>query len=453
MREKTSKSYKIDMCNGPILKKLLIFTIPLVFSGILQLLFNAADVIVVGRFAGENALAAVGSTGSLVNLFVNLFMGLSVGVNVLVARYYGEKQERHLKETTHTAVAISLISGVTLAVLGAIFSPMLLKLMQSPKDVLPLATIYLRVYFLGMPASMLYNFCAAILRSVGDTKRPLYYLSIAGVINVVLNLFFVLIFHWSVFGVALATIISQFVSAFLILKCLIKEVGDLHIELKELKIYGDKLKKILQIGIPSGIYSVVFSLSNVLIQSAINGFGAVTVAGSSAASNIEGFVYISMNALYQAAISFTSQNVGARKYERINRILIVAQGCVTVIGLLLGGTAYLFGRQLLGLYTDNPAVIAAGMIRLRFICLPYFLCGIMEVLVGVLRGMGYTVMPMITSIIGSCALRIIWLATVFRMERFYRIETVYIVYMISWIITIGAHIVTYLIVKRKYIKK
>jgi putative MATE family efflux protein len=450
---KQSKSYKIDMCNGPILSKMLLFAIPLVFSGILQLLFNAADVVVVGRFAGENALAAVGSTSSLVNLFINVFMGLSIGVNVLVGRYFGEKQDKHLKETVHTAVAVSLVSGIALAVLGALLSPLLLQWMDSPTEVLPLATVYLRVYFLGMPASMLYNFCAAVLRSVGDTKRPLYYLSIAGVINVTLNLIFVIVFQWSVFGVALATIISQCVSAYLVLRCLIKEQGALHLELKELKIHKDKIKKIMQIGIPAGINSVVFSVSNVLIQSSVNSFGAITVAGNSAASNIEGFVYVSMNAIYQASISFTSQNVGARKYKRLDRILWVGQGCVTVVGIVLSSLVRIFGTDLLGLYTNNTDVIAAGMVRLGIICSTYFLCGNMEVFVGLLRGMGYSVAPMIEALLGSCALRVVWLLTVFPLEQFHKIETVYIVYPISWVITIIAHWITYLIVKRKFIEK
>ena len=454
MSKDRSKSYQMDMCNGPILKKMLIFAIPLVCSSILQILFNAVDIIVVGKYAGDNALAAVGSNSSLINLFVNLFMGLSIGVNVLVSRYYGAKQEKHLRETIHTAITISLISGVILAVVGVIFSPMLLRLMGSPKEVLPLATIYLRVYFCGMPASMLYNFGAAILRSAGDTKRPLIYLSIAGIINVVLNLFFVIVFRWDVFGVALATIISQIVSAILVLYCLMNETDLIRVELRKLHIYKDKFLQILRIGLPAGIQSVLFSLSNVLIQSAVNSFGAIVVAGNSAASNIDGFVYVAMNAFYQANISFTSQNIGAGKHNRLNRIMFTALGCVTVVGLILGGAVYFAGSILLKLYTNNPDVVAAGMIRFLCICLPYVLCGIMEIFIGSLRGMGYALIPMIISLVGACGLRILWLQTVFKLERFnHDIRMVYIIYPISWIITTIALIIVYIYARKKLLKK
>ena len=453
MTKAKSKSYEIDMCNGPILGKMLLFALPLMCSSVLQLLFNAADVIVVGRFAGDHALAAVGSTGSLVNLFVNFFMGLSIGANVLVARFYGGKQERALKETVHTAVLLSIISGIILAIFGVIFSPMILQWMQAPPEVLPLATVYLRVYFLGMPASMLYNFSAAILRAIGDTKRPLVYLSVAGVVNVVLNLFFVIVCHWSVFGVALATTVSQIVSAILVLRCLMNEEGGIRVNLRELKLNKDKIRKIFQIGIPSGIQSVVFSLSNVLIQSAINSFGATVVAGNSAASNIEGFVYVAMNAFYQSNLSFTSQNLGSGKKERLNRILFVSQGCVIVTGILLGGLSYLCGPVLLTLYTTSKAVVAAGMVRLGFIGLPYVLCGIMDVTVGSLRGMGYSVFPMLVSIVGSCLLRIVWLQTVFKIDAYHKIETVYIIYIITWIVTGTTHLITYFVLKRKLMRK
>lgn len=453
MSRTKAKKYEIDMCNGPILKKMLVFAIPLVCSGVLQLLFNAADVIVVGQFAGDNSLAAVGSTTSLVNLFTNLFIGLSIGVNVLVARYFGAKRERELSDTVHTAIAISLLSGVILAILGIVFSPMILKLMSTPKNVLPLATVYLRVYFVGMPALMLYNFGAAILRAIGDTKRPLYFLIIAGVINVVFNLLFVIVFKLDVFGVALATTISQVVSAYFVLRCLMKETGGIHVDIKKLSIKKSIILNILQIGLPAGLQSTLFSLSNVLIQSSINGFGEIVVAGNSAAANLEGFVYVGMNAFYQANISFTSQNIGAGKINRLNRLLFCGQACVIVVGLILGVSCYMAGPQLLLLYTDSPAVVAEGMIRFSYVALPYVLCGIMEVMVGSLRGMGYAVFPMLVSLIGSCGLRILWLQTVFKMEHFHTVETVYIIYPISWIITTLAHIVTYVIVYRKIVKK
>lgn len=443
------KSYEMDMCNGPILKKMLIFAIPLMFSSILQLIFNAADVIVVGRFAGDYALAAVGSTGSLSNLFVNFFMGLSIGANVLVARFYGAKKESQLKETVHTAITISLISGVILAIIGVFAAPVILKWMDAPAKVLPLAATYLRVYFLGMPAMMLYNFGAAILRSVGDTKRPLIYLALAGVINVTFNLIFVIAFHWSVFGVALATTISQIISAFLVLRALMKEESCIRVELKCLRIHKDKLIKIVQIGLPAGIQSVLFSFSNVLIQSSINSFGATVVAGNSAAANIEGFVYVAMNAFYQANLSFTSQNYGAGHYSRIDRILIAAQGCVITTGFVLGGITYLLGPHLLSLYTASENVVTEGMIRLGYICLTYALCGFMDVTVGSLRGLGRTVFPMIVSLVGSCALRVVWLQTIFKMDAFHSIETVYIVYPISWVITGFTHLITYLIIRKK----
>ena len=445
-----AKTYEMDMCSGPILKKMLIFAIPLICSSVLQLLFNAADVIVVGRFAGDNSLAAVGSTTALVNLFVNFFMGLSISANVLVARYYGAKHERDLSETVHTAMAISFVSGVFLTIIGLIFSPILLQMMQTPKDILPLATVYLRVYFVGMPAMMVYNFGAAILRAIGDTKRPLYFLVIAGVINVVFNLIFVIVFRWDVFGVGLATTISQVVSALFVLRCLMKENSGIRVELRKIRIYKEKLIKILQLGLPAGLQSTLFSLSNVLIQSSVNGFGEVVVAGNSAASNIEGFVYVAMNALYQANISFTSQNIGAGKTRRIHRILLTAQGCVIVVGLVLGIGSYLGGPVLLRFYTESSAVVEAGMVRLSFVGLTYALCGIMDVMVGSLRGMGYAVFPMIVSLIGSCGLRILWLQTIFRIEEYHRIETVYVIYPITWVITLLAHMITYLVVTRKF---
>lgn len=448
-----TKKYEIDMCNGPILKKMLLFAIPLICSSILQLLFNAADVIVVGHFAGDHALAAVGSNSSLIHLFVNFFMGLSVGANVLVARCYGAKQQKQLSRTVHTAITLSLVCGLVLAILGVFVAPEILRLMHTPKEILPLSVIYLRVYFLGVPALMIYNFGAAILRAVGDTKRPLRYLVIAGIINVSLNLLFVIVFHWSIFGVALATTISQIISATLILRCLMKESGGIRVELNQLHIYKDEFLKMIRIGLPTGLQSSLFSFSNILIQSSINSFGATVVAGSSAASNIEGFVYTSMVAFSQANLSFTSQNVGAGKKERLNPILFTASGCVIILGTAMGGMVYLCGPALLSLYTNSKAVIAAGMIRLAFICVPYALAGMMEVVVGSLRGLGYAVFPMIVSLVGSCLLRVVWLQTIFQMEAFHRIETVYVVYPISWVITLLAHIVTYIIVYRRYVRK
>ena len=446
---KGKKKYQIDMCSGSILKKMLLFAVPLMCSSILQLLFNAADIIVVGRYAGDNSLAAVGSNTSLINLLTNLFIGLSIGANVLVARFFGAKQERELKDTVHTAMTISIISGIILTIVGVVGARQILIWMKSPEEVLELATLYLRIYFMGMTATMVYNFGSAILRAVGDTKRPLYFLLFAGVINVVLNLIFVIVLKMDVAGVALATVISQCISASLVLICLMKEQSGIRLELKNLRVNSKILLKILQIGLPAGFQGVIFAIANVTIQSSINSFGAIEVAGNSAASNVEGFVYMAMNAFYQSAISFASQNVGAGKYERINKILITAQICVLAVGLLMGNGAVFFAEELLGFYSKNPEVIAAGTERLRYICSLYALCGMMDVMVGMLRGLGYSVMPMIVSLLGACALRLIWLATLFQIEQFHTVQMIYITYPVSWTITLLTHIICFIIVRRK----
>lgn len=444
-----NKSYEMDMCTGSILKKMLLFSLPLMASSVLQLLFNAADIIVVGRFAGDNALAAVGSNTALINLLTNFFMGLSIGANVLVARYYGAKQEKDLTETVHTAMMLSIYSGIILTVVGVVCAKQILIWMSTPAAVLDLAAVYLRIYFLGMTATMIYNFGSAILRAVGDTRRPLYYLVTAGIVNVILNLIFVIVFQLSVMGVAIATVVSQCISAFLILRCLMHETGGIKLNLKQLRVNKGKFIKIAQIGLPASLQGVIFSLSNVVIQSSVNLFGEITVAGNSAASNIEGFVYVSMNALYQATISFTSQNVGAAKYERINKILFTGQMCVLVVGLVLGNAALLFGRQLLSVYSGSAEVIDAGMKRLNIIARTYALCGMMDVMVGSLRGLGYSVMPMIVSLIGACGLRLLWIFTFFRMEAFHTVTSLYLTYTWSWLITLSAHIICWIIVRRK----
>ena len=452
MAREGTKKYEIDMCNGPILKKMLVFAIPLMLSSILQVLFNAVEIVVVGRFAGDDSLAAVGATSSLINLLTNLFIGLSIGANVLVARYFGAKKEGELSETVHTAMTISIVSGLVLTVIGVIGAPIILEWMQTPPEVLFLAVIYLRVYFLGMTATMIYNFGSSILRAIGDTKRPLYFLSIAGIVNVTLNLVFVIVFHLGVFGVALATVISQVISAFFVVRCLMKEQGGIRLEIGKLKIHKGKLLQIMQIGLPAGFQGMLFSLSNVVIQSSVNTFGATIIAGNSAAANMEGFVYVGMNAFYQATISFIGQNVGAGKYERVNKIVLSAQICVITVGLLLGNGAVLLGNVLLGFYTDSPAVVEAGMVRLSIIGTLYAICGMMDVMVGVLRGLGYSIAPMVVSLLGVCAFRLLWISTVFQMEQFNTIETVYISYPISWSMTFLAHLVTFLIV-RKRLKK
>ena len=435
MEKARNNRNQIDMTSGPVLSKMLMFALPLMASSVLQLLFNAADVIVVGRFAGDNSLAAVGSVGSLINLLVNLFIGVSVGVNVLTARYFGGRDRRRLAQTIHTAMLFSIIGGIVLLVIGFLFAAPILKLMDSPKEVLPLASLYIRIYFLGMPATMIYNFGSAILRAKGDTKRPLIFLTIAGLTNVGLNLLFVIVFKWDVAGVAAATAISQCVSAALVWNCLVHEQDGFQLIPRMMRIYKDRLIGMLKIGLPAGLSGTLFSISNVLIQSAINSFGNIVVAGNAAAGNIEGFVYVGMNTFHQAAISFAGQNIGAERYDRIRNVARSSIGSATAVGLILGVLAWFFGEALLGIYTDNPEVIAKGMIRLTYVCLPYALCGIMDSLVGVIRGAGYSLVPTVVTLIGACGLRIVWLNTIFRIPRFHTLEVVYFSYPVSWALT------------------
>ena len=439
------------MIHGPLLGKILLFTLPLMASSILQLLFNAADIIVVGRYAGSDALAAVGSTGALINLLTNMFIGFSVGANVLVARYYGAGKPDEVSETVHTSVMLSIIGGVLLAVIGIIFASPLLELMGTPENVLPLAALYVRIYFAGMPVILLYNYGSAILRAIGDTKRPLYYLAIAGVLNIILNLILVIVFEMSVAGVALATIISQTLSAVLVIRCLMHTEGGCHLDLHQLKIHTNKLWKILQLGLPAGLQGSIFSLSNVLIQSSVNSFGAIAMAGNSAAANIEGFTYVAMNSFYQAAITFVSQNMGAMEFRRIRKIAWQCLACVTVTGALLGNLSFFFGHQLLGIYSDEAEVIQYGIYRLEVIGTTYFLCGIMDVCVGCLRGIGYSFLPMVVSLLGACGFRILWIFTVFKGHH--DLHTLYISYPISWAITASVHMICFLILYRRMVKK
>ena len=441
----TSRS--ADLTSGPMLQKIILFSVPLAASSILQLLFNAADVVVVGRFAGSTALAAVGSNGALINLLVNLFVGLSLGANVVAARCFGARDEKGVQDTVHTAVALGLVSGVLLAVVGFCAARGLLELMSCPEDVISLSTLYLKIYFIGMPMTMLYNFSSALLRAMGDTKRPLYCLAAAGLINVVLNLVFVIGFSMSVAGVALATIISQTVSACMVTRMLMKEEGALHLDLHHLGFHMGALKQILLIGLPAGLQSTVFSLSNVVIQSAINSFGSTVVAGSSASANLEGFVYTAMNAFSQAAVTFTSQNMGARKYQNLNRVVLNCLLCAIVTGVVLGGGAVLAGTQLLHFYSSDAAVITAGYERLRVICGTYLLCGIMDTLASSLRGLGYSVLPMVVSLVGSCLLRLVWIATIFQLNR--TPFMLYISYPISWVLTAAVHLACLLVVRHK----
>lgn len=408
---------------------------------------------VVGKFAGDNSLAAVGSNTALINLLTNLFIGLSIGANVVAARHYGAKAWDDLRRTVHTAMLLSMLSGALLLVLGVIGAEQMLIWMQTPEEVLPLATVYLRIYFLGMISTMVYNFGSALLRAVGDTKRPLYFLLCAGVINVILNLLFVIGFQMDVMGVAIATVISETVSALLVLRCLVKEKGGIHLELRAMRIDRKKMLQILRIGLPAGFQGVVFALSNVVIQSSVNIFGNIVVAGNSAAANLEGFVYMAMNAFYQTTLSFVSQNYGAGEQKRINRIVLLGEACVIVTGTLLGNMVVFFGNDLLQIYSNNPEVIAAGMVRLHYISMIYALCGIMDVMVGALRGIGYSIMPMIVSIVGVCVLRLIWLATVFQIPEFHKIETVYLSYPVTWILTSLVYIVFFVWIRIRSARK
>ena len=433
----------MDMTQGRLLTQVLVFALPIMLSGILQLLFNAADTIVVGRFAGNEALAAVGSVGSLNNMIISLFIGLSVGANVLVARYTGSRNDRAVSDTVHTSVLLSLVGGVLLMIVGVLLARPLLELMGSPEDVIDLAVLYVRIIFLGMPVQMLYNFCAAILRAVGDTQRPLYYLTIAGVVNVLLNLVFVILFHLSVAGVALATIISQAISALLVTRALLNMEGPTRLFLNRLRIHPGKLREIIRIGLPAGIQSSVFSLSNVVIQSSVNSFGSVVIAGNAASSNVGNFVYQAMNTFQQAITCFAGQNIGARKPRRIVSAMKVCMFWAVSFGLVLGMLSCVFGTQLLSLFSADPAVIAAGMERQIIVCAPYFLCGMMDVMTGALRGIGYSLLPMIVSILGACAFRLFWVFTVF--AAYPTLPCLMLSYPVSWLLTFSVLLVIFLV--------
>ena len=437
------KSIQINMTEGPIFSKLLKFSIPLIFSSLLQLLFNAADIVVVGRFAGDNALAAVGSTGSLINLLVNLFQGLSIGTNVVAAHYFGANKKSELKETVHTAMLLSIYSGIIMTVVGISFAVPILKLMQAPYEVLTLASIYLKIYFGGITATMIYNFGSALLRAVGDTQRPLYILFLAGIINVILNLIFVIVFHLDVAGVAWATVISQTISAILVVIILLKENKEYSLEINNIKINMHIFTKIVKVGIPAGFQGIMFSFSNVIIQSFVNSFGSILIAGNSAACNLEGFIYTAMNGFSQGALTFCSQNMGARKIDRIKKIVWISQLSIIVLGASMSGLFLLFGHQLLGMYTKSPEVIEAGLLRCKVIFSTYFLCGIMDCMANSIRGMGHSLMPVIVTIFGACIFRLLWLFTFFQIPTFHVPLVIFLSYPLSWTITYIAHMICY----------
>ena len=442
------RSYELDMTHGKLIPKVAAFALPLMATSILQLLYNAADVIVVGRFTGKEALAAVGSTGALINLIVNVFLGLSVGTNVVASNYYGLGDFRNMRETVHTSIAVSVIGGFAVGVFGVLFGGTFLTWMGTSPEVLPLATQYIRIFFIGTPFNMLYNFGAAVLRAVGDTRRPLYFLTVSGLVNVVLNLFFVIVLRMGVAGVALATITSQMISATLVVLCLIRSPGYVHLDLKDLHIRRDKLIAIAKVGLPAGFQGACFSISNVLIQSTVNSYGAVVMAGNSAAANIEGFIYVSMNAFHQAAITFVSANVGAGKNRRIRKVLGACVTLVLSVGAGLCLIAFLLKGILLGIYSTDSEVIAAGLIRMRVFTLTYYLCGLMDVLCGIIRGMGAAIAPMVVSIVGACGFRIFWIYAVLPLHP--TLAMLYIGYPVSWILTAAAHMFCYSRVVRRF---
>lgn len=411
-----NNKYEIDMCNGTLMDKLISFSLPLMLSGILQLLFNAVDIIVVGRFTGSQALAAVGSTTALINIFTNLFIGISLGANVLAARFYASGKEKEMSETVHTSITLALISGLVMALAGVLLARFALNLMGTPNDVIDQSVLYMRIYFLGMPFFMLYNYGAAILRAVGDTKRPLFFLVISGMTNAVLNLVLVIVFHMGVAGVAIGTIVSQLISSILVLRCLYTSNTSYRLYFSKLGIKTQYLKQIFQVGIPAGIQSTVINLSNALLQSSVNSFGSVAMAGYTAANNIFGFLYMSVNAVTQSCMSFTSQNYGVKKLKRMDRVLLDCMILSVGVTLTLGCGAYFFGPELLKIYTSDADVIRCGVEVLAFTTVPYFCCGIMDLLPGALRGMGYSGVPMILSIIGTVGTRIVWIFGLFPVE-------------------------------------
>ena len=441
-----NNKYEIDMCNGTLMDKLISFSLPLMLSGILQLLFNAVDIIVVGRFTGSQALAAVGSTTALINIFTNLFIGISLGANVLAARFYASGKEKEMSETVHTSITLALISGLVMALAGVLLARFALNLMGTPNDVIDQSVLYMRIYFLGMPFFMLYNYGAAILRAVGDTKSPLFFLVISGMTNAVLNLVLVIVFHMGVAGVAIGTIVSQLISSILVLRCLYTSNTSYRLYFSKLGIKTQYLKQIFQVGIPAGIQSTVINLSNALLQSSVNSFGSVAMAGYTAANNIFGFLYMSVNAVTQSCMSFTSQNYGVKKLKRMDRVLLDCMILSVGVTLTLGCGAYFFGPELLKIYTSDADVIRCGVEVLAFTTVPYFCCGIMDLLPGALRGMGYSGVPMILSIIGTVGTRIVWIFGLFPAHR--SLSFLFISYPVSWILTILMQAVCFCFVRK-----
>lgn len=446
-----SSKYEIDMCSGSIMDKLISFSLPLMLSGILQLMFNAVDIVVVGRFSGSQALAAVGSTTALINLFTNLFIGISLGANVLAARFFASGKAREMSETVHTAISLAAISGIIMAFAGLLFSRLALELMGTPSDVIDQSSLYMKIYFIGMPFFMLYNYGAAILRAIGDTKRPLFYLIISGCINAALNMILVIVFHLGVAGVAIATVISQMLSCILVLKCLYQSEGSYQLRFSKLTLKKYCLKQIFQVGIPAGIQSTVITFSNVLLQSSVNSFGSIAMAGYTAANNIFGFLYVAVNSITQACMSFTSQNYGVSKYKRMDRVLVNCMILTVAVSLLLGCGSYVFGHQVLKIYTEDADVIACGMEILSYTTVTYFFCGIMDLFPGALRGMGHSAVPMLLSIIGTVGTRVVWIFGVFPHHR--SLAALFLSYPVSWIVTILLQVVCFYFVRKEVHKQ
>ena len=443
-----------NMLKGPLWSSLITYTIPIMLTSILQLLFNAADLVIVGRFSGSINVAAVSATGSITNLIVNLFIGLSIGAGVTVAHALGGNQATEVQRTVHTALPMALVGGVLLSVIGVLFSETFLTMMKTPTNVLPLSAKYMRIYFCGMTFTMVYNFCASILRAAGDTKSPLVFLMISGVVNVVLNVFFVVVFHMTVDGVALATIISQAISAVLVVIALMRRTDACKLSLKQMRFFKQPFLKIIRIGLPAGIQSSMFAISNVIVQSSINSFNSeALMSGNGAAANIEGFVYVLMNSFHQTAVNFIGQNMGAHQYDRIKKIFGLCLVYVTIAGFAAGFTVWSFGEKLLGIYiTDSQEAIQYGLTRFNFIALPYFVCGLMDVSTGSLRGLGASFTPMLISIMGVCGIRILWIYTVFQIPQFHTPEWLYISYLLSWLGTFLVQTAAFIIIYRKRVQ-
>lgn len=444
-----------NMLTGTLWSSLITYTIPIMLTGLLQLLFNAADLVIVGRFSGSINVAAVSATGAITNLIVTLFIGLSVGAGVAVAHGLGGNQAEEVHRTVHTALPTALVGGIFLTIVGALFAEDFLRMMNTPDNVLPLATTYMRIYFFGMTFTMVYNFCASILRAAGDTNSPLIYLTIAGVLNVALNVVFVIIFHMTVDGVALATVISQAVSAILVVIALMKRKDACKLSLGKMRFYKAPLLKIIRIGLPAGIQGCMFSISNVIVQSSINSFNSDAImSGNGAAGNIEGFVYVLMNSFHQTAVNFIGQNLGAHKYKRIKKIFAYCTGYVAIAGFIAGFSVWYFGEELLSIYiTDSPEAIMQGLIRFNYVALPYFICGLMDVSTGALRGMGASLSPMIISVLGVCGIRITWIYTIFQIPRFHTPEYLYLSYLISWAVTFLFQTIAFIKIYKKRVQE